>query len=185
MGDTEFDTEKVELEPDTAGDTDSVSLEEYVQNLEAALAEQTAKAEEEHNRYLRALADFSNYKRRQEENKAQYRNFAVRELILNLLSVVDDFERAMAAAEESRDFESLYSGLQLTLKKILSLLEAEGVKPIEALGQEFDPTLHEAVMRLEDDTQPENTIVQEHQKGYLHGEECLRPSRVGVVVNPD
>lgn len=185
MEDPDIETGNQGEDVDNSTEAEGGDLLSRVQELEAALAEQAARAEEEHNRYLRALADFSNYKRRQEENQAQYRNFAVRELILKLLGVVDDFERAMAAAEESRDFDSLYSGLQLTLKKILAILEAEGVRPIDALGQEFDPMLHEAVMRLEDDTQPENTIVQEHQKGYLHGDDCLRPSRVGVVVNPE
>lgn len=163
------------------GDVSSSDVEE----LMAALELERERTKEEHNRYLRALADFSNYKKRAEERMASARQFASRELILKLLPVVDDFERALASSEETESYEALHGGLVMMLRKIDELLRAEGVQPIEAIGQQFDPMLHEAVMRVEDSDHEENTVVQELQKGYMQDTDVIRPSRVAVAVSND
>lgn len=151
-------------------------------DLQRALEAEKERADQEHDRYLRALADFSNYKRRQEEQQASRRDFAARELILKVLNVMDDFERARQSAEEAHSFDALSEGLSLTIRKLHSILEAEGVKPIEAVGQPFDPMFHEAVMRVEDSEHPENTVVGELQKGYTMKDEVIRPAMVTVAV---
>lgn len=172
-----------EEQPNLAVDAEQTAeLGDEAAALQAALEAERARADEEHDRYLRALADFANFRRRQEERESANRQFATRELILKLLSIVDDFERALTSAEEAQSFEALHEGLQLTLRKIHQLLEAEGVRPIEAVGQEFDPMVHEAVMRVEDESHPDNTVVQEHQKGYTLDSQVIRPSRVTVSV---
>lgn len=152
-------------------------------DLLAQLEAERARAEEEHQRYLRALADFANYKKRVAEQEARARQFATRELVLKILPIIDDFERALSSAEESQSFEALRDGLVMTLRKLMSVLESEGVQPIEAVGREFDPSMHEAVMRVEDSEHPENTIVHELQKGYTLASEVIRPSRVSVAVS--
>ncbi len=152
-------------------------------DLLAQLEAERARAEEEHQRYLRALADFANYKKRVAEQEARARQFATRELVLKILPIIDDFERALTSAEESQSFEALHDGLVMTLRKLMSVLESEGVQPIEAVGREFDPSMHEAVMRVEDSEHPENTIVHELQKGYTLASEVIRPSRVSVAVS--
>ncbi len=125
-------TEEAGAEP-----LEELSNEQNYADCSMLLRREKARAEEEHTRYLRALADFANYKKRVNEREHQLRQFATRELILTLLPIIDDFERALAAASESQSFEALHDGLQMTLKKLLGALQAEGVEPIASEGQEF------------------------------------------------
>jgi len=138
--------------------------------------------EDEKNGRLRALADFANYKRRQQEEHGARVQSATQDLIMRLLPVIDNFERAIQAAQENRNFDGLADGVILTLKQLHGLLEKEGVQPIAAVGQEFDPMYHEAVMRVETEEIPENTVVEELEKGYLQGSRVIRPSRVKVAT---
>ena len=157
---------------------------EAIEALQAALEEATARADHEHDLHLRAVAEFRNFRRREAERQDAQRQFASRELVLKLLAIVDDFERALESAGRSQDFDALYEGLGLTVRKLAEMLDAEGVRPIEAVGQQFDPAVHEAVMRVEDSEHPDNTVVAELQKGYTMGSEVIRPSRVSVAVTP-
>jgi molecular chaperone GrpE len=151
-----------------------------VEGLEARVAELEAKVTEEHDQYLRAMADFQNFRRRMEEENRRYAQFANEELIRALLPVLDNFERALAAAEANRSFESLMGGVALTLRQLQDLLKKNGVEPIETKGQSFDPNFHEAVERVADSGQAENSIVQELQRGYIMNSRVLRPSIVRV-----
>ncbi len=172
--------------PDTNGQPFDISdINEEGSDILAMLKAERARADDEHDRYLRALADFSNFKRRHEERQASVRQFAARDIIIKLLAIVDDFERALRASEKSHSYNSLKEGLELTLRKLQSLLETEGVKPIDAVGEQFDPAIHEAVMRVENGEYTENSVVSEVQKGYMLASEVLRPSRVTVAVAPD
>ena len=176
------------LPPEVEGEQDIIeekapeisSLMANIDVLKAQLEEQTQVAEEEHNRHLRALADFANYRRRREEEFQRHLEFANQELILKLLPVIDNFERAAQAAEENHNLEGLAEGVKLTLRQFRDLLEREGVQPIAAVGQEFDPMRHEAVMRVESDEYPENTVVEEVEKGYALKDKVIRPARVAV-----
>lgn len=185
IGETHVDGPRPDNGEAGAEPLEELSNEQINADLLEAVEAEKARAEEEHARYLRALADFANYKKRVNEREHQLRQFATRELILKLLPIIDDFERALAAASESQSFEALHDGLQMTLKKLLGALQAEGVEPIASEGQEFDPTLHEAVMRIEDSEHPENTVVHEIQKGYKLSSEVIRPARVAVAVSTD
>jgi molecular chaperone GrpE len=174
------------LEPETefmAPDVDELQSE--IERLRRELEEERKKTTAEHEQCLRALADFSNYRRRHQDEYAQAIQFASQEVILKILPVIDNFERALAAAEQSMSFETLLEGVKLTLRQLRDLLEREGVQPIEAVGQEFDPMRHEAVMRVETDKYPENTVVEEVQTGYTQRDKVIRPARVKVSASPD
>ena len=143
-----------------------------------------ARADEEHENFLRALADFNNYRRRAREEFEQSRRFAIEDFIMRLLPVLDNFERAIKTAEEIKDYDALHGGVILILRQLRDVLEKEGVKPIEAEGQEFDPMKHEAVMRVDTEECPDNIIIEEFQKGYMLGDKVIRPSMVKVARHP-
>ena len=149
--------------------------------LRARIEELEKQVAEKNEQYLRAMADFQNYRRRSEEQNREARQFANRELILGLLPVLDNFERALAAAETSQSYEALVGGVALTLRQLQDFLKKNDVEPIEAVGKEFDPNFHEAVMRVEDGEHPENTVVDEVQRGYTMHSRVLRPSMVKVA----
>lgn len=117
------------------------------EDLERKLAEAEAKAQENWNMYLRALADLENYRRRTARDLAFHIRSGKKDLILKLLTVVDDMERALAA---EADYEALHQGVEIIMRKLLDVLAAEGVAPIEAVGQPFDPRFHEAVAACDD-----------------------------------
>jgi len=143
------------------------------------------RAEEEHDNFLRGLADFNNYRRRVREELDQARQFAIEDIIIRLLPILDNFERAIKTAEEMEDFDALHGGVILILRQLRDVLEKEGIKPIEAEGRQFDPCLHEAVMREDTEDYPDNTIVEEFQKGYTLGHKVIRPSMVKVAKHPE
>lgn len=141
-------------------------------------------ASEEHESFLRTLAEYTNFKRRAREELEQARRFGTEDLVIRLLPIIDNFDRAIHAAEEIGDFDALHGGVVLILRQLQDLMEREGVKPIEAVGKEFDPNVHEAVMRQDTDDYPDNTVVEELQKGYTMGDKVIRPSMVKVARNP-
>ncbi|HUV05863.1 MAG TPA: nucleotide exchange factor GrpE [Armatimonadota bacterium] len=143
------------------------------------------RAEEEHENLLRAVADFDNYRRRVRAELEQARQFGIEDFIIRLLPVLDNFERAIKTAEEMNDFDALHGGVVLILRQLRDVLEKEGVRPIETEGQQFDPTKHEAVMRVETDEYPDNAIIEEFQKGYMLGDKVIKPSMVKVARHPE
>lgn len=159
-------------------------LPEDVKALQDRCQAAEKMAEAEHDNFLRTLAEFKNYQRRTREEMEGMRRFAIEDFAVKLLPVMDNFERAVKAAEESKDFDSLHDGVLLIMRQLKDALEKEGVKPIEAEGSEFDPTKHEAVMRHETEECPENIVVEELQKGYMLGDKVIRPSMVKVSCKP-
>lgn len=147
--------------------------------LQAKLAEAEAQAAEFKDQYLRAAADYKNFKRRVEVERAEQARSAGADLLLKLLPVVDDFDRAVASIPAEIAETPWWGGTQLIAHKLRLLLESQSVKPIEALGKEFDPNLHEAVL-YEDAPGQDGIVVAELQKGYKLGERVLRPSMVKV-----
>jgi molecular chaperone GrpE len=164
-----------------AGEDEIAGLRARVEELEQQLEQEKKQKEEARNQYLRALADFQNFRRRAEETGKQDRQFANQGFITGLLPILDNFERALDAAEKSRSFEALMGGVALILRQLQDYLKKNGVEPIEAVGQEFDPNFHEAVMRVEDGEHPENTVVDELQRGYTMHSRVLRPAMVKVA----
>ncbi len=128
----------------------------------------------------RLAAEFSNYQKRAERRVQEGRQEAVGDLALDLLSVVDNLERAIAAAEATPDFDALFEGVRLLHDQLLAALKKHGITPIEADRLAFDPEHHEAVAHLPSDEHPSGHVIEEMRKGYRLGERTLRASRVAV-----
>jgi molecular chaperone GrpE len=131
------------------------------------------------DRYLRLLADFENFRRRGEREKADYYKYALAGVLTNLLPVLDNFDRALDHAEEGDEF---HKGVSLIYKQLYDVLQKHGLKPIEDSGVPFDPNIHEAVVREEDDSVPSHTVTAMLQKGYFLHDRLLRPAMVKVAV---
>lgn len=135
---------------------------------------------QEHDMYLRALADFENYRKRVESERSSAAQRGKREIILSLLELVDGFELALQHVNDAPS--SLSEGLKAIYGRLENLLERQGVTPIESLGEKFDPRLHEAIDSLRSDKHEPGTVVEEIQKGYRWGDALLRPARVRVAI---
>ncbi len=157
-------------------------LAEDIKLLQTELEKLQKDAEESHDRYLRTLADFDNFRKRQRDETTRLINAARDELLLQVISIMDNFNRTLQAAESTHTYESLLEGVNLTVRQMKEMLEREGVQEISAVGEEFNPEVHEAVMREETDEYPENTIIDEFEKGYIINGRVLRPARVRVAV---
>lgn len=131
----------------------------------------------------RTAADFENFRRRQEADRVRQLGLIKEDLFRSLLPVVDHLERAATAAKAGAGVESLVQGVELVLRDTRRILEGHGVEAIEAEGQPFDPNLHEAVMTDDRDDVPDETVIQELQRGYRIGDRVLRPSMVKVARN--
>lgn len=147
--------------------------------LQAKLAKAEAETAEYKDQWLRAAADYKNFKRRSEIERSELIRSASSALLLKLLPVVDDFDRAIANIPEEIAATPWWGGTQLIAQKLRTILESEGVKEIAALGEEFDPNQHEAVLYEEAEGQ-DGKVVSELQKGYKLGDRVLRPSMVKV-----
>jgi molecular chaperone GrpE len=148
---------------------------------DARVADLEKQLKDAQDQNLRTLAEFQNFRRRMEEENRRYAAFANEELVRTFLPILDNFERALAAAEKNQSFEALMGGVALTHRQLLDLLKKNGVEPIETKGKSFDPNFHEAVERVSEADEPENTIVQELQRGYMMNSRVLRPSLVKVA----
>jgi molecular chaperone GrpE len=179
---TETDaTDQINSEGETEK-TDQVKADDPMQDLEAQLEAKEQESKENYDRLLRVSAEFENYKKRTSRELEEFRKFANQSLIKELLSVVDNLELAMNSTNGHQTIDqSLLQGLEMTHNEILKVFEKFNVKPIEAKGQVFDPTFHEAVMQEETDEVDPNTVVNELQKGYLIHNRLLRPSMVVVA----
>ena len=150
---------------------------------EAALAKTREQADDNLRNWQRTAADFSNFKRRTEEERTAMSLMANAILIGRLLGALDDFDRALESVPADVH-EGWLDGIRLVERKLQAVLEAEGVTPITAVGQPFDPNLHEAVVHEDTTEYPDNTVIGEVQRGYLLHERVLRPSLVRVANNP-
>jgi molecular chaperone GrpE len=159
------------------------ALLEKIEDLQRVLEATREQADENLRALQRTAADFANYRRRIEEERQGLSTFSNAMLIGKLLAVLDDFDRALQNVPEDTH-EGWVDGVRLVERKLRSLLEAEGVTQIEALGQPFDPNLHEAVDTEETADHPDNQVIGELQRGYRLGDRVLRPSLVRVANNP-
>jgi molecular chaperone GrpE len=152
-----------------------------MKELEEKLAAAQADANENRDRMLRMAAELDNFKKRAARELGDLKKYATENLIRQLLTVVDNLERAIAAVSpDSENGQSLVDGVALTLAEIMKILEQHYVSPIQALGEPFDPVYHQAMCQEESTDQPPNTVVQEFQKGYLIHDRLLRPAMVVV-----
>lgn len=131
------------------------------------------------DRYLRAVADFENYRKRADREKDEFRKYAMQNLLRDLLPILDNFDRALDHAEEGDDF---HKGVLLIYKQLWDVLQRNGVRIIDQTGVRFDPNVHEAVIREEDPSVPSHTVAAILQKGYFLHDRLLRPALVKVAV---
>jgi molecular chaperone GrpE len=166
------------------------SVEEIEREMQAAAQEAVAASDEEatpssaaadefKDRYVRLLADFENFRRRSEREKADFYKYAMAGVLKDLLPVLDNFDRALDHAEQGDDF---HKGVLLIYKQLFDLLQRHGLKTIEESGVPFDPNIHEAVVREEDSSVPSHTVTAVLQKGYFLHDRLLRPAMVKVAV---
>ena len=133
------------------------------------------------DKLTRQMAEFDNYRKRTEKEKSAMYEIGAKDVIEKILPIVDNFERGFATVAEEEKENPFVQGMDKVYKQLLTMLEGLGVKPIEALGQEFNPDLHHAVMHVEDEEVGENVIVEEFQKGYMYRDSVVRYSMVKVA----
>ena len=151
------------------------------EKVEKALKEAEEKLEEAKDRIQRQMAEFDNYRKRTDKEKAASFELGARSIIEKLLPVVDSFERGLASLDEKDKEEPFETGMVQVYKQLEKIFEELEVAPIEAVGQPFNADLHNAVMHVEDEEQPENTVVEEFQKGYTFKGTVIRYSMVKVA----
>nr|WP_251009397.1 MULTISPECIES: nucleotide exchange factor GrpE [unclassified Bacillus (in: firmicutes)] len=173
--------EEVFAENEASEKTEEMPSQEEEQDpMEKKVAELQGKLDEADNRYLRLQADFDNFRRRSRielEASAKYR---AQSIITDLLPAIDNFERALKMEVDNEQSKSLKQGVEMVYRSLLDALKNEGVEVIEAVGKEFDPHLHQAVMQAEDENFGPNIVVEEFQKGYMLKDRIIRPAMVKV-----
>ncbi|SEI56786.1 molecular chaperone GrpE [Lachnospiraceae bacterium A10] len=181
----ETQEKKVDAELDQEAEATVEETAETVETEDAAAEETEEEAtsdnaviEELNDRIKRQMAEFDNFRKRSEKEKSQMFDAGSKSVIEKILPVVDNFERGLAGAAEGDAFAD---GMKMIYKQLMTSLEAIGVTPIEAVGQEFNPEFHNAVMHVEDENAGENEIVEELQKGYMFHDSVVRHSMVKVA----
>ena len=139
------------------------------------------KIEELTDRLTRQMAEFDNFRKRTDREKSQMYEVGAKDIIEKILPVVDDFERGLHAVKEEEKENPFVQGMEMVYKKLMTTLEGVGVKPIEAVGTEFNPDFHNAVMHVEDENFGENIVAEEFQKGYMYRDSVVRHSMVKVA----
>jgi molecular chaperone GrpE len=138
------------------------------------------QVDENHNRYLRAQADFDNFRRRTLKEKEELAQYASLKLVGQLLPVLDNFQRALQTGGEGAESGSFAKGVDMIYRQLSQVLEAEGLKPMEVVGQPFDPELHQAIMQVESEEYEAGTVVEVIQPGYRLKDKVIRPAMVKV-----
>ncbi|MCD5401565.1 nucleotide exchange factor GrpE [candidate division NPL-UPA2 bacterium] len=141
-------------------------------------------AEERFDRLLRLQAEFENYRKRVNRERSEFIQYALEDLICDLLPVIDNFERALASAHQHDNFHALLQGVEMVYKQVQDILVKRGLERIEALGKKFDPREHEAVMQVESEERPDNTVIEESLAGYKLKNKVIRPALVKVSQKP-
>ncbi|WP_445490320.1 nucleotide exchange factor GrpE [Niallia sp. 03133] len=172
--------EDVLEEIESAPSNEENNLEENLKAAEAKIAELETKLDNEGNRYLRLQADFDNSRRRAKLDLEAAQTYRAQSLVLDLLPAIDNFERALKMEATDEQSLSLYKGVEMVYRSLLDALKKEGVEPVESVGEEFDPHLHQAVMQEEVEGTEPNKVVEEFQKGYKLKDRVIRPAMVKV-----
>lgn len=170
------------------GEEDNLSNEDINSEETETLNDETnekinelqAKLDESENRYLRLRADFDNFRRRVQIDREASEKYRAQSLATNLLPAIDNFERAMQITPDSDQAKQLMQGVEMVYRNIIDALKQEGIEIIEAVGKEFDPHFHQAIMQGEDENYGPNIVIEEFQKGYVLKDRVLRPSMVKV-----
>jgi molecular chaperone GrpE len=159
--------------------------EEEIIRLKAELDAKAREAQENYNRFLRAAADLDNYRKRAEKEKADLISYANEGLLSEILTVIDNFERALAHAGDEGNLTSLRQGMDMTVVQIYAVFKKYGLDEVKAIGERFDPSVHHAISHEETAEVAPGIVVKEFQKGYLLKGRLLRPSMVAVAKAPE
>jgi molecular chaperone GrpE len=168
--------EQIEIDVETSGNPIEVELQDVKQQK----VELEAKLEEAENRILRMQADFENSRRRARLDLEATEKYKSQGLITELLPAIDNFERALKMDADNDQAKSLLQGMEMVYRSLIDTLKKEGAEQIEAVGKEFDPHLHQAIMQVEDENFGSNIVVEEFQKGYILKDRVIRPAMVKV-----
>ena len=180
----EMNQEVVEETVETPVEETEEVVEETVEETTEETAKKDAKdekIEELSDKLLRQMAEFDNFRKRSEKEKAAMYDIGAKNVIDKLLPIVDNFERGFTTVAEEDKEDAFVAGMEMVYKQLMTMFETIGVKPIEAVGKEFNPDLHNAVMHVEDETVGENIVVDEFQKGYTYRDSVVRYSMVKVA----
>ncbi|AHL72139.1 nucleotide exchange factor GrpE [Bacillus altitudinis MN12] len=169
----EAQEEAVQAETEEVKHDEQSAFQEKIDELQQLL-------DEKENKILRVQADFENYKRRARTEVETVQKYRSQHVVSDLLPALDNFERALGIDPDNEQTKSLLEGMQMVYRQLVEALKNEGVEPIEAVGKEFDPNLHQAVMQVEDENYDSNIVVEELQKGYKLKDRVIRPSMVKV-----
>jgi molecular chaperone GrpE len=159
--------------------------EDQSSDLTAKLQEKEKEARDNYDRLVRLSAEMENFKKRAEKEKAESYKFANENLLKDLLPVLDNLERAIEHGQDVENSKALLEGVEMVLKGFLSTLEKYGVTRVDALGEEFNPNHHEAVMVQEDNSRPPGVVISQLQKGYRLHDRLVRPAMVVVSKRPE
>ena len=189
--DTEEETAKTaeeseeEEKADTAGDEENEASEEKGDGKKGFFKKKKDKKDEQieelTDQVKRQMAEFDNFSKRTEKEKTQMYDMGARSIVEKILPVIDNFERGLAGVPEENKEDAFVVGMDKTYRQMLTELETVGVTPIEALGKEFDPEYHNAVMQVESEEYDSGVVAQELQKGYMYKDSVVRHSMVAVV----
>ncbi len=164
-------------------EAEAVNEEEKNEEPEKSEADKLKLALENlNNQYLRLAADFDNYRKRQAQEREALLKYGAEECMKKVLEVVDNFDRAVSMADKIDDIDKMKESFFILNKQLNDSLSKLGLEQIKSVGEKFDPNLHEAIMQTPTDEYPEETIINELQKGYKLGDKVLRPARVSVAV---
>lgn len=180
--------EKTKMEEEAVVEEAEVEAEETAEATEEVTVEESEqpekgdkKIQELNDKLMRTIAEFDNFRKRSEKEKSAMFEIGAKGIIEKILPVIDNFERGLGSISEEEKESAFAQGIEAIYKQFVTVLEDAGVKAIEAVGQEFDPNLHNAVMHIEDDSFGENIIAEEFQKGYMYKESVVRHSMVKVA----
>ena len=164
---------------------EATAAETEVAEAEAEQGRDDSALQEAQDRYLRLQADFANFKKRSANERLQLTELVKSEVLLSILPVLDNFERALQTPQDelTEEMKSFVAGYDMIYKQLVEVLAKEGVTKMEALGKPFDPLYHQAVMRIAHEEYADDTVAEVLQNGYLIGEKTLRPAMVKVVFN--
>ena len=179
-GSVEEEASKETEESQDTKDTESKEKKKFFAKKEKK-DKKDEKIEELTDRLTRQMAEFDNFRKRTERENSQMYEIGAKDIIEKILPVIDNFERGLAAVPEESKEDPFVEGMEKIYKQIMTTLEGVGVKPIEAVGQEFNPDFHNAVMHVEDEEAGENIITEEFQKGYMYHDSVVRHSMVKVA----
>lgn len=175
------DVKEAESEDDASADADAKADEKKGLFKKKKKDKKDEQIEELNDRLKRQMAEFENFRKRSEKEKSQMFDMGAKTIVEKILPVIDNFERGLAAVPDDKKDDPFITGMDKVYKQMLTELEAAGVKPIECVGQEFDPDFHNAVMQVENDELESGTVAQELQKGYMYKDSVVRHSMVSVV----